>query len=101
IHTDGWPDPQAVAYEASGDAVRYRRRTAGAAPAQPGRLAIAAQWQTGVTVYLDGRRVLSKPVGGTGVFRANVAYPGPGHQLAVEVEGGGRWALSWVDSSGS
>lgn len=100
IHTDGWPDPQAVAYEASGDAVRYRRRTAGAAPAQPGRLSVAAQWQTGVTVYLDGRRVLSKPVGGTGVFAANVAYPGPGHQLAVEVEGGGRWALSWVDSNG-
>ena len=100
LSTPGWPDPQAAAIEPPfrGDRAFYRRSLPAVAGAEgPARMFLVATVGSQVTVFLDGDEVLSKPVGQSGLFYADVPYESIDHLVAVEVSGGtGRWGWTWM-----
>jgi len=99
LSTAGWPDDQAVAYEPTnaGDRVLYRRTLAAVTGAAgPARMFTVGTVGTRITVWLDGEEVLVKPLGKTGLHYADLPYEELDHQLAVEVQGDGRWGWTWM-----
>jgi len=100
VSTPGWPDPQAVAFQAlyPGDRTLYRRKLLAGVDAQtPARMYLVGSWGTRITVWLDGEVVLEKPANTRGLFTVDVEYEDIDHQLAIETVGGaGRMAWTWV-----
>jgi hypothetical protein len=101
LSTAGWPDPKAVGYvpATAGGLALYRRRVAASASAAgPARCYAVATWDTALRVWIDGDLVITKKVGETGLFTADVEYDDTiDHMIAVEAEGGsGRWGFTWV-----
>lgn len=97
VSTEGWPDADAVAYRAQGELSRFRR-TIDATASVGATMTVVATIETRVRVWLDDVLVLEKPENQSGLFSATVDLPATG-TLAVAVNGGGRWALTWQDTS--
>lgn len=101
LSTAGWPDDEAVAFQAATDDAVFRRAFPALSESSPARMFVAATWNTEVEVWLDDDLVFRKPAGKTGLFYEDVEYEDIDHQLALRVKGDvsaghGRFGFTWV-----